>query len=174
MRFFLQLRLLGFALSVESLEFVGGVFCDVLDKVVDVSAAVVRHRLGVLLHPENGRESAHLELWRNVVGGGVHLDDQNILVGHLLAQFVVDWSQLLAMAAPRSVELDQDVLAAVLDQVVEVLADGDLDTVVVGLGDGLGLDVGLQLAALELLEELPEGLHVELVFHDVFQALPWT
>ena len=49
-----------------------------------------------------------VESRRDVVGGGVHLDDLDGLVGHLLAQLVVDGRQLLAVSAPRRVEHDED------------------------------------------------------------------
>jgi hypothetical protein len=49
---------------------------------------------------------------RDVVGGGVHLDNLHILVRHLGAQLVIDGGQLLAVAAPRRVELNQHVLGS--------------------------------------------------------------
>ncbi len=48
---------------------------------------------------------------RDIVSGGVHLDDLDVLVRHLGAQLVIDGGQLLAVPAPRRVELNQHVLA---------------------------------------------------------------
>jgi len=42
---------------------------------------------------------------RDVVRGGILLDDLDLLVSHLLGELFVDWGQLLALAAPRTVEL---------------------------------------------------------------------
>lgn len=47
---------------------------------------------------------------------------------HLLPQLLVFGLQTLAVSTPRSVELDQHVFAVVVDEVVEVLGDGDLTT----------------------------------------------
>jgi hypothetical protein len=49
---------------------------------------------------------------RDVVGGGVHLDNLHVLVRHLGAQLVIDGGQLLAVPAPRRVELNQNVLGS--------------------------------------------------------------
>ena len=64
---------------------------------------------------------------RHVVCGRVHLDDLHAwLLPELLPQLVVDGGQLLAVAAPGRVELDQGVLAGGGHQVVKVLGNGDL------------------------------------------------
>lgn len=46
---------------------------------------------------------------------------------HLLSQLLVLGLQVLAVSAPRSVELDQDVLAVVVDDGVKVLGHQDLN-----------------------------------------------
>ena len=56
-------------------------------------------------------------------------------VGKLLAKLVVDGGQLLAVAAPRGVKLDQHVLALVHDNLLEGGADQDGDGALLrGLG----------------------------------------
>lgn len=50
------------------------------------------------------------------------------LVPHLLSQLVVFGLQVLAVSAPRSVELDQHVFAVVVDDGVEVLSHQNLNT----------------------------------------------
>ena len=67
---------------------------------------------------------------------------------YLGAQLIEDGRQLLAVAAPGRVELDQRVLAVVGDHVVEVLADSHRDGSVVRLRHRLRLQVRLQLAGL--------------------------
>lgn len=65
-----------------------------------------------------------------------------------LSQLVEDGGQLLAVAAPGRVELDQRVLVVVGDHIVKVLADGHCDRAIVGLGDLLRLQIRLQLTGL--------------------------
>ena len=46
-----------------------------------------------------------------------------------LSELIPDWGEGFAVSAPWGVELDENVLGWVKDQVVEVLADDDLDGV---------------------------------------------
>ena len=57
------------------------------------------------------------------------------------------------MSAPRSIELDEGITAAVRDQLLEVLAHSNLDWAVVVLRDGFGLDEGLQFTVNHVLGE---------------------
>ena len=94
---------------------------NVLDEVIQLTSPVVGDRLlRVLGQPEESWESLKvnfllalrflslpytyldIELRGHVVGCGVHLDNLNILGSHFLTQLVVDGSQLLAVAAPKS------------------------------------------------------------------------
>jgi len=59
----------------------------------------------------------------------------------LLTELVPDWSKGFAVSAPWGVELDEDVLGGVKDEVVEVLADDDLDGVGGIVWDVFGLKV---------------------------------
>ncbi len=80
----------------------------------------------VLGYPVEGWESSDVVAGGHVVGSGVHLHDLDILTGHLLAKFVVNWGELFAVAAPWGVELDEDVLLAVGDEGLEVLGNSNL------------------------------------------------
>lgn len=153
------LDLLGGAATIESLQFVGRVSGDVFNEVVDLSASVVLDglRFAILGQPEECRESAHLELWWHIVGGGVHLDDSDFLVLQLGAKLLEDGSEFLAVSAPWSVELDQRVLVVVDNHIVEVLADSNDDRAVVGSGDLFGLDVGFKSASVQVSQELGEA-----------------
>ena len=60
---------------------------------------------------------------RDVIGGGVHLGDgDSRFILQLLRQFFVFGRQRLAVAAPGSVKLDQDVALGIVDDFVKVLA----------------------------------------------------
>ena len=83
----------------------------------------------------------------DVVGRGVHLGDDQVLVALvLLAQGGVHWLQLLAVPAPGRVELDEDVLLRVHHDGVEGLPHHDLDWPLVVLGHRLGFDDWLQFS----------------------------
>jgi len=61
-----------------------------------------------------------------LVGSGIELADDDIgLGGEGISELIPDGSELLAVAAPGSVELDEDILGLVLDDLVELLADND-------------------------------------------------
>lgn len=66
------------------------------------------------------------------------------------------------MSAPGSVELHQDLLLGVEDHLFEVLADDHLDGLIVGFGDGGGLEEGLELAVVDLGDEVGEVLGSDL------------
>ena len=60
-----EFRLLGLSFPVKAFELGGGVLRDVADEVVHLPAAVVRHRLVTLLHPEDCWEPDQEEEKRN-------------------------------------------------------------------------------------------------------------
>ena len=43
---------------------------------------------------------------RNIIGSGVHLDNLNLFILHLLTQLIVDGGQLLTVAAPEERQAD--------------------------------------------------------------------
>merc|ERR1719348_734682 len=57
------------------------------------------------------------------------------------------------------------------DELFEVLGDSNLDSVGGVVRDGLGLDVGLQVTILQVIEELSEGVHVKVPGHLVLESL---
>lgn len=69
----------------------------------------------------------------------------------------------LAVTAPGSVELDENVLLVVNDNLLVVLAHNNGDWALLGLGDGLRLDAGVNLAVQNVLDELADLLGVELL-----------
>lgn len=95
----------------------------------------------------DGRERLNLETSRrrNVVGSGVHLGDQNLVLVSLvlLTKSVVSGSKLLAVSAPGCIELDELVLAVITDNGVKLVSDKNVDGTVLILGNGLRLDRGL-------------------------------
>merc|ERR1711951_245040 len=81
-----------FSFSVIALELIGGILSNVLDKVVNLPASIVAgHLLRALGQPVEGGEALDIKLGRDVVGGGVHLHNLNILIRHLLAQLFKHW-----------------------------------------------------------------------------------
>jgi hypothetical protein len=98
-----------------------------------------------------------LDLIGDVVGGSVNLGDGDELLelgGRVkLTELLVLGSKSLAVTAPGSVELDEDVLVVVDDDVLVVLGDNGGDGAVLGLGDGLRLDAGVDLAGEEVVDE---------------------
>ena len=127
---------------------------------LEVSAALVVSRgvLGALGVELDGGVAADVNAV-DLVGGGVHLG--NGQAGDVLevgSQLVVDGSELLAVAAPGSVELHQHVVVVVDDKLSELLADEDLDGLAVVSRDLLRLEEWLEGTSLEVLDELSESL----------------
>jgi hypothetical protein len=60
----------------------------------------------------------------------------------------------LAVSAPRGVELDQNILGIIHDNLLVVVGDHNGDGAIIGLGNGLGLDAGLDLSGKDILDEL--------------------
>lgn len=92
-------------------------------------------------------EAFHLVVivW-HVVGGGVHLGDHQVLLAFVLfGERHVVGLQFLAVAAPGSVKLDEDVLLGVHDDLVKRFAHHDCDRSLV-LRHRLRLDDGLQFS----------------------------
>merc|ERR1711872_53555 len=74
-------------------------------------------------------------------------DDDALMVLVFLSQFVPDWSKLLAMSTPWSIEFNKDILLFVHGNFVEVLSNENLDTLLVPvLRNLLGHQMLFQLA----------------------------
>ena len=144
----------------------GAVLLDELSEVLNGAGAGVVDGSVLLAGGEelDGRET--LDLIRDVVGGSVNLGDGHKLGelgrGVSLAKLLVLGSKSLAVTAPGSVELNENVLVVVNNDVLVVLGNDDGDGAVVGLGDGLGLDGGVDLASEEVLDEGADLLLVNL------------
>jgi len=108
-------------------------------------AVVVDDLVVSLLEELDGGEALDLDVFK-LVGGGVHLGDDNVLrVLELLSKLVPGGSELLAVSAPWGIKLNKDMLVDVLSDGLEVLADEDLDAFLVPvLGDLLREQVLLQ------------------------------
>ncbi|KAF1747809.1 hypothetical protein GCK72_024275 [Caenorhabditis remanei] len=86
----------------------------------------------------------------------IHLGNNDALViSVLLSELVPGWGELLAVSAPWSVELDEDVLGVVTGDLFEVLSDKNLDWVLVPilwnlLGHKVWLDGSIKVVLGEL------------------------
>lgn len=69
----------------------------------------------------------------------------------------------LAVSAPRSVELDEDILVLVHDDLLVGVGDDDGDWAVIRLWDGLGLDTRSNVTGDDTLNELGDVLLGELL-----------
>ncbi|GMR53196.1 hypothetical protein PMAYCL1PPCAC_23391 [Pristionchus mayeri] len=158
--------------TVVSLETIGGVLSDEGDEVLHFTASVVRHGvLSVALgKPEESGESSNFEHGRNVVGSGVHLSNDDVLLGKLGGQLLILGGEGFAVSAPRSVELDEDVLVRVKDELLVVLGNEHLEVSLLG-GNILGLHVGFDLLIKNVLDELLEVHHAEGLVHGVLAAV---
>merc|ERR1719392_116936 len=110
----------------------------------------------------HGGESLNLDLLQ-LIGGGVHLgNDDALVILVFLSEFVPNWSQLLAMSAPWSIEFNKDILFCVHGNLVEVLAHQNLDSFLVPiLRNLLGHEVLLQVSSQEVGDKLLNvgGIH---------------
>lgn len=94
-----------------------------------------------------------------LVGGGIHLSDHETLnVAELFSEFLPSLRHRLAVSAPGSVELNENLILCLKDFLSEILADNGLQGPTVFLGDLLRFDVRLELPLLEVGDELLDGL----------------
>jgi hypothetical protein len=69
----------------------------------------------------------------------------------------------LAVSAPRSVELNEDILLIVDDNLLVVTSNNNGDRSLLGLRDRLGLNARLDLSVKDILDELANLLYIELL-----------
>lgn len=132
---------LGGSLGLDDLD--GGVVANVLGHGLDSALSRVLRRVGLVVGRVEEESREALDLGRGVVGGGIDLgDDNRVDVGELSSQLLPLGGKGLAVATPRGVEFNEDILGVVHDDLIEVLADEDGDRTVVVLGDILRLDMG--------------------------------
>lgn len=142
------------------------VLLDEGDQVLDgaVTSVLNGRVLGASGVDLDGREAS--DGVGDIVGGGVDLGDGDLLaqlgVGVESGKFLVLGSEGLAVATPGSVVFDEDILLVVDDNVLEATANND-GNALLGLGDGLGLHAGLNLAVEDVLDELADLLGVDLL-----------
>lgn len=140
---------------------------DELDQVLNGAGARVLNGLvlGTGSVELDGGEA--LDLIGNVVLGSINLGNDNLVlelgVGVEGSKLIVLGSESLAVTAPGSVELNEDILGVIKDNVVVALGDDDGDGALLGLGDGLRLDGRLNLASNEVIDELLDGLGGDLL-----------
>lgn len=165
--------LLGHAVGLDALgsgvvgdgDLVAAVVADEVGQGLDGAGAAVLDGLvlGAGLEELDGGEAG--DVVRDVVGGRVDLGDRH-LIGErsvLLGQLVVLGGKSLAVAAPRSVELEEDVLLVVDDEVLVALGDDDGGRALLLFGDGLALDAGLDLALDVVRDERADGLSADVL-----------
>ena len=129
---------------------VGAVLLDELHQVLDGAGAGVVNG-SVLL--ASGEE----------LDGGEALELGELRRGESLAKLLVLGSKSLAVTAPGSVELNENILLVVDDDLLVVVGDDGGDGAVVLLGDRLRLDGRLNLTSKEVLDEGTDILSVDLV-----------
>lgn len=140
---------------------------DELDQVLNGAGARVLNGLvlGTGSVELDGGEA--LDLIGNVVQGSINLGNDDLVleigVGIEGSKLIVLGSESLAVTAPGSVELDKDILGIIKDNVVVALGDNDGDGALLGLGDGLRLDRGLDLASNKVINELLDGVGGDLL-----------
>lgn len=169
---------LGLGVGVNA---VAAVLGDELGEVLNSARAAVLNGLVLLASGEQLDGGEALDLIGNVVGGSVDLGDGNLggVVGVLgeeggelivlgretakrLAHMYLKRGRLgnirLAVTAPGSVELEQDILVVVNDLGLVGVGNDDGDRALLLLGNGLGLDAGLDLSTKVVLNVLGDGL----------------
>ena len=157
-----SLSLLGHTLGLDivalnsGVNLVATVLTDESSEILNSAGTAVLNGLGLAVGGVelDGREA--LNLIGNVVKSSIDLGDGDLVGEGLvhLTELLVLGSKRLAVTAPGSVELDQDILVGVHDNLVVVLGDNNGDGTVVLLGDGLGLDAGVDLAGDKVVKEL--------------------
>lgn len=157
-----SLSLLGHTLGLDivalnsGVNLVATVLTDESSEILNSAGTAVLNGLGLAVGGVelDGREA--LNLIGNVVKSSIDLGDCDLVGEGLvhLTELLVLGSKRLAVTAPGSVELDQDILVGVHDNFVVILGDNNGDGTVVLLGNGLGLDAGVDLAGDKVVKEL--------------------
>merc|ERR1719186_1574061 len=121
----------------------------------------IHNFVSFLLEEFNGRKSLYFNV-HQFIGCGVDLgDDYTLVLLVLLAEFLPDRSEFLAVSAPWGVELHENVLLLVHGHRGEVLPGQILDAFVSPvLGKILGLPVRSEVSREEFFHELPHVVHL--------------
>lgn len=122
-----------------------GMFFYKLAQMLQISVSILKFNW-VLFIPTGGKIDGgeplnFVAVTGDIVGSGIHLGNDQVLAALvLLAQGSIHRFQLLAVPAPRCIELDEDVLLGVHHDGVEGLPHNDFDWPLVVLGHRLGFD----------------------------------
>lgn len=113
---------------------------------------------GAGLDVEEGGETVPRDrVDRRVVGGSVHLGDADEVLksflADLLGHLLVFGGELLAVSAPWSIHFEEHILIGCEYLILKSFSDDHANGLVVGLGDLLRLEGGLDLARLDVAEE---------------------
>jgi hypothetical protein len=134
------------------------VLLDEVGEVLDGARALVGDGSVLSTSGEELDGGESLNLVGDIVQGSVDLGDDDLVLelgsGELRSKVIVLGGKSLAVTAPGSVELNQDILGVIEDNVIVALGDYNSDGTLLGLGDGLRLDARLNLASGEVLNEL--------------------
>jgi hypothetical protein len=127
---------------------------------LNVSVAIVRNTgLVVLWIEDESWVSSDLNTL-SLVNGGVELTNDEILVlSHGLGELLPWLGELLAVAAPWGVVLNEDILGGVLDDLLELLSNDHLHWLVVLLWDWLGLKAWGNLASEDIIDESGDDIN---------------
>jgi len=122
----------------------GGVGLEEIGEGSDGAVAGVGDGVGLVVGGIEDDGGETLDVSGGVVFGGINLgnDDAGVL-GEFLSELVPLGGKGLAVTAPRGIELNEDILGGVHDDLVEGLTNHHLDGGIVGLGDFLALDGGV-------------------------------
>lgn len=86
------------------------------------------------------------------VGRSIELSDDNVLIIlKMLTELIPNWSELLAMAAPWGIVLNENILVSILDNFLEILADNDGNCLAGVINWLLGLEEWLDLSIKDIL-----------------------
>jgi hypothetical protein len=92
----------------------------ILHQILQLSPCLVLDwRLAISREEVDGGEALHVQAGHlDLVGGGVHLGDDDVVVGaEFGSQLIPSGGKLLAVSTPRSVELNEDILLVVEDKI---------------------------------------------------------
>lgn len=126
-------------------------------EVLQIAASAVGDSLLVVLWiPEECGVASDADTL-NLVGGAVHLGDDNIVETlNVLTELSPDGSEGLAVAAPWSVVLYENILGLVSNDILPIATDNNLDWSIVHLWDRLRFKEWFEVTILELLNELTD------------------
>lgn len=86
------------------------------------------------------------------VGRSIELSDDNVLIIlKMLTELIPNWSELLAMAAPWGIVLNENILVSILDNFLEILTDNDGNCLAGVINWLLGLEEWLDLSIKDIL-----------------------